>query len=284
LYWQQSVEEVVPVVLVIIILVAWAVILGPGLIKRRALSGSDQSITSFHDQLRVLEHSAPEPIVTPAYRLRSVDGSGSPTGITYPDSGKPPVLTVVGVKELPRPALAFLGEPVPDDGTSEPDAQPARAERIDGTVAAIDRGRGPRDEWALNVPPPSDETAGPAYSAAGPAYPAAGPRSLDAFARKEARSRRRATLSVLAVVFVTTLLLSTVTGATALWALCALDGMALVAYMALLVHLRRMAVERERKLHYLEPRADARPARTGGPATYVSGRYAHPSHQQAIAR
>jgi len=101
------------VVLVIIILVAWIVILGPSLIKRRARSGGNQSISHFHYQLRILEHSAPEPIVAPAYRLRAVDGSGAPTGITYPDSGTRPVLTVVGAKELPRPALAFLGEPDP---------------------------------------------------------------------------------------------------------------------------------------------------------------------------
>jgi len=89
---------------------------------------------------------------------------------------------------------------------------------------------------------------------------------------------------VLAVIFVSTLLLGVVTGVTAVWALCVLDGMALVAYVALVVHLRRMAIERERKLHYLEPRDDARTGRPGGRATYVSGRYAHPSNQQAIAR
>ena len=100
-----------PVVLVIIILVAWVVILGPSLLKRRARSGGDQSISHFHYQLRVLEQRAPEPIVAPAYRLRAVDGSGAPTTIVCPDTGRPPVLTVVGAKELPRPALAFLGEP-----------------------------------------------------------------------------------------------------------------------------------------------------------------------------
>src|SRR5450631_1784659 len=110
-----------PVVVVIIIVAAWAVILGPSLFKRRARTGGDQSISHFHYQLRVLEQRAPEPIVAPAYRLRAVDGSGTPTSIHYPETGRPPVLTVVGAKELPRPALAFLGEPevsepVADDG------------------------------------------------------------------------------------------------------------------------------------------------------------------------
>ena len=273
-------------VLVIIILVAWAVILGPGLIRRRARGGGDQSITHFHHQLRILEHSAPEPIVAPAYRLRSVDGSGSPTGITYPDTGKPPVLTVVGAKELPRPALAFLGEPVPDEGTTVPDAReatsharPTRVESPDRPVAAIDRGRDTRDQWAPEDPPQWDFTDAPA-----PRVPS--PRGIDNLAREEARRRRRDTLSVLAVVFVATLLLGVVTGATVMWALCAFDGVALVAYVTMMVHLRHMAVERERKLRYLEPRAgaDARRGRAGGPATHVSGRYAHPSNQQAVAR
>jgi hypothetical protein len=284
------VEEVVPVVVVIIVLVAWAVILGPGLIKRRARRG-DQSISHFHYQLRVLEHSAPEPIVAPAYRLRSVDGSGEPTGITYADTGKPPVLTVVGAKELPRPALAFLGEPVPDEGMTVPgsrgeaadtwettaDTRPTRAEPIDRPNAAIDDWRDPREQWVPDVAPLSDDADAP-----GPWV--AGRRGMDSLTREEARRRRRDTLSVLAVVFVTTLLFGAVTGATVVWALCALDSVALVAYVSVLVHLRRMAMERERKLRYLEPRRDVGPARVGGPATPVSGRYAHPSNQQAIAR
>jgi len=271
------------VVVVIIILAAWAVILGPGLIKRRARRG-DQSISHFHYQLRVLEHSAPEPIVAPAYRLRSVDGSGAPTGITYSDSGKPPVLTVVGAKELPRPALAFLGEPVPDDGMTVPnvreagpDARPDRAGPIEQPVTTFEEWRDPRDQWIPDLEPASDDIDAP-----GPRV--AGRRGMDSLTREEARRRRRDTLSVLAVVFVMTLLLGAVTGATAVWALCALDSVALVAYVSVLVHLRRMAVERERKLHYLEPRTDVRPGRVGGPATYVSGRYAHPSNQQAVAR
>jgi hypothetical protein len=74
-----------------------------------------------------------------------------------------------------------------------------------------------------------------------------------------------------------------VTGSSFVWAVVALDAVALGAYVGLLVHLRRRAQEREMKLHYLEPRAD-RPEPIGGLPTYVSGRYAHPSNQQAIAR
>ncbi len=78
-----------PVVVVIIIVAAWAVILGPSLFKRRARTGGDQSISHFHYQLRVLEQRAPEPIVAPAYRLRAVDGSGAPTSIHVPGDRPP---------------------------------------------------------------------------------------------------------------------------------------------------------------------------------------------------
>jgi hypothetical protein len=278
LSWQQSVEEVVPVVLVIIILVAWAVILGPGLVKRRARSGGDQSISHFHHQLRILEHSAPEPLVAPAYRLRAVDGNGAPTGITYPDSAAPPKLTVVGARELPRPALAFLGEPVPGaDAVAAPDpvvtgiheaAAPGadRSLRPDDAYAAAGRPPAVRDEWTP-----------------GPPVDLHGPYRGDGSAREQARRRRRDTLAVLAVAFAVALLAAVVTGATAVWALCALDAVALVAYVSLLVHLRRMADERERKLHYLDVGDDRRPARVGRPRPYVSGRYAHPSSQRAVA-
>jgi len=278
-------------VLVIIILVAWAVILGPSLLKRRARSGGDQSITHFHHQLRILEHSAPEPLVAPAYRLRSVDGSGTATGISYPDSGVRPKLTVVGAKELPRPALAFLGEPAPEPVVAPPVEAPRvlRApvaidpppDRFDdrshdgfdgyhpGDSAPVGRSRRTGDEWSGHGATPSALDGGA---------------RVDALARNQARRRRRDTLVVLAVAFAFTLLVGAVSGASVILALSSLFGVALVGYVALLVHLRRRAFEREHKLHYLDADDRARPARAGGPPTYVSGRYAHPSNQQAVAR
>jgi hypothetical protein len=65
-----------------------------------------------------------------------------------------------------------------------------------------------------------------------------------------------------------------------------------VAYVALLVHLRREAEHHERTLHQFEPRPirGSGAALPSGPAggvrvpVYMSGRYAHPSNQAAIAR
>ncbi|HEX7459167.1 MAG TPA: hypothetical protein VF279_00975 [Acidimicrobiales bacterium] len=256
-----------PVVVVIIIVAAWAVILGPSLFKRRARTGGDQSISHFHYQLRVLEHRAPEPIVAPAYRLRAVDGSGTPTSIHYPDTGRPPVLTVVGAKELPRPALAFLGEPE----VSEPVA-------ADQPTSSPGRGVG------LDADPYREPTAtDPALVVASGSAMAPTPRGPDARTRAQARRRRQDTLTILGAVFIVTLMAAVLTGSAFVWAVVALDGVALGAYVGVLVHLRRMAAERDMKLHYLDPRT-ARPDRTEVQRTYMSGRYAHPSNQQAIAR
>jgi hypothetical protein len=254
-----------PVVLVVVIAMAWIVILGPSFLKRRSQGGGGiNSITHFHRQLRVLEQSGATPIMAPAYRLHAVGGDGDTRrGPGYPEVSAVPVLTVVGAKELPRPALAFLG-------AAPSDAATGRDLREDHTSAA---GFGPapsEEEWAPGTP------ARPHNAQA---------RAHDSASRQLARRRRRDTLGVLAAVFAGSLLIGGITGAPMMWALCALAGAALVAYVALLVHLRRMAEEREHKLHYLRP--DAR----GGPGTgrvtgspYMSGRYAHPSNQAVVAR
>jgi hypothetical protein len=258
------------VVLVFIILLAWVVILGPSLLKRRSRSGGTQSITHFHYQLRVLEHSAPEPIVAPAYRLRAVDGTGAATGITYPERSTPPVLTVVGAKELPRPALAFLGDPVDDgaDPVVDDETEPPPSVLYDGPGAGLPV-RAPRGVRA---------------AADGPAEWAAAPRAVEASSRQLARRRRRDTLTVLAAIFGVTLVLGAATGSSALWALFALDAVALAGYVAVLVHLRRLALERERKLHYLDPPVESGGYRVGGLPSPVGGRYAHPSSGNAAAR
>src|SRR5271154_438645 len=165
-----------PVVVVIIIVAAWAVLLGPSLVKRRARGGGNQSITHFHYQLRVLEQRAPDPIVSPAYRLRSVDDSGAPTTINYPDTGRPPVLTVVGAKELPRPALAFLGEPEAEVHGPTPFDQRQVAPATDTDYDYHDYGYDPTPSTT-------------AVSAATMA-----PRAPDAYTRGQARRRRRDTL------------------------------------------------------------------------------------------
>lgn len=199
--------------LVVIIVVAWVVILVPGFLRRRSAGNATDSISHFHQQLRILEHSAPKPIVTPAYRLR-VEGDDSSAADARCTTG-PPTLTVVGARDLPRPALAFLADPL------DIPASPVLG-------AADERGIDRRTGSSLDV----------------------GQRA-DMATRRLTRQRRRDTLGVLILVVLASFLIGFVPGASVAWAATGLFGIALVAYVAQLVHLRRMAEERERKLHYL---------------------------------
>jgi hypothetical protein len=253
----RPVEEMVPVILVIIMVLAWAVILGPSILKRRSRAGGVNSISHFHRQLRVLEHSAPQPIVAPAHRLRALDGSG-PLGVTSnPAGGGPaPVLTVVGATELPRPALAFLGD--------------------DRAGAPAPDGPGPypplRREFGGTGDPRTDSLGAPGWSG-------------ESAARQLTRRRRRDTLAVLTLVLVSTALIGFIPGASAARIATAVSAVALAAYVCLLVHLRKRADEREQKLRYLSPAPAGAERRRDGARTPMDrgGRYAHPSYQAAAA-
>lgn len=239
-------------ILVIFIVAAWAVILTPSLMRRHSRNaGEIGSISHFHRQLRVLEHSAPDPIVAPAYRLRSLD-SNAPAQ-RFPEVASVPVLSVVGASELPRPALAFLGE--------EPEHQ--------GDLSV-----GPEAEW----------TPGSDAPLVGDGLSLRSARPVGTNQRSRVLRRRRDTLSMLGVTVVLTAVIGFIPGASDVWILTALSGVALVAYVAMLVRLRREAEERERKLHYLTPRESGASVADGPEiARYMSGRYAHPSNQPLAA-
>ena len=117
--------------------------------------------------------------------------------------------------------------------------------------------------------------------------PPARSRAAGADARYLVRKRRRDTLGAMVAVVVGTLLIGFVPGASPAWIVTAVSGVVLVAYVALLVHLRTLAVERERKLRYLHPPAVVGPLdRSGdhhrdgtGASPTAGGRYTHPSYQ-----
>ncbi len=250
-----------PVILVVIIAGAWIVILGPNLMKRRSrASDGINSISHFHRALRTLEHSAPEPIVAPAYRLRSVGGAHGPGRSSgFPEVSAVPVLTVVGADQLPRPALAFLGEAPSRTGNRDVAADDARL-----PVRA-----------PLEVDTMADSSLAPVPSG----------RRGELYPRNRVLRRRRNTLGVLAMVFLATIMIGFVPGLGAAWVLSTITGVVLAAYVGLLVQLRRSAEERERKLHYLDPIATSDDPALGMPRVpvYMSGRYAHPSNQAVAA-
>ncbi len=260
-------------ILVIIIVVAWIVILGPGLARRRSRTGGGGSITHFHRALRTLEHAAPEPIVSPAYRLRSVGGSSATTGGGYPAVSAVPVLTVVGADQLPRPALAFLGDPLPASSGPAPSSGPGGAAGYrDGSSAGVARHLSGGDDSAVNDEAVTDTAVTDDRA-----------RQLDAYARRVTRRRRRDALGVLALVFFSTLMIGFIPGAGEAWIVSAIAGLGLAGYVAVLVQLRRAAEERDQKLRYLRPATGASPAAASRVPVYMSGRYAHPSNQAAAA-
>jgi hypothetical protein len=230
----------------------------------------------------VLEHSAADPIVKPAFRLRAVGGpEQSQPGPSYPEVSAMPVLTVVGADQLPRPALAFLGEDPPPVG---PDPAPD----ADRRVGAVDRPAVIRfDDLDRSDPPGDGSPVLRTPHQLPPEIPGPGPGlGGDVRVRRGARQRRRATLGVLASVFLLTLMIGFVPGAGPAWIVSIVFGLALAAYVVMLAQLRRAAEERERKLSYLHPGpapVDHSVGTTGVPV-YMSGRYAHPSNQAAVAR
>ena len=220
-------------ILVIIIAVAWIVILTPSLMKRRSQAvGEIGSISHFHQQLRVLEHSGPQPIVTPAYRLRSVDGSG--------------------VSQAQRLRISRGGGTSRPVGGGRTPAAPARA-RLPGRGARRRPGRrgDPRPVRTFDDVGQPGRWPSPVLSTAAMSMPS--PSRRPPTPGSSSASAAVTPSAVMAAVFSGTLLIGFVPGASAAWILTALSGVALAAYVTVLVQLRRTAEERERKLHYLRP-------------------------------
>lgn len=59
-------------VIIMVLVIAWGVILAPGIIRKIRASNSERSISSFHHSLDLLESAAPR-VVLPAYRLSGED-------------------------------------------------------------------------------------------------------------------------------------------------------------------------------------------------------------------
>jgi len=240
-------------ILVVVLGAMWLAVLGPGYLRRRRERSRDgvTSVSVFHRQLRVLERSGPAPL-PPAYRLRAlpaVTGSeedGACAEMVIEPTARP-VLTVVGADRLPRPLLAFLGDPDPAEerGGHEQgagDHEPGNA----GWAGAA----GPDDSRWRRDPPRRN----------GGHQPAAA--HVDAYTSAQARKRRRDVFVALVSTVLGTLVLGAIPGAHVLWIVTVLAAVVLGGYVALLVHMRMVADERDRKLRYLPPPAE----RDAGPA------------------
>jgi len=210
----------VTLVVVLLILAAlWIVVLLPGYLKKRSERRSTGSIESFHERLHLLERTGPK-LVEPAYRLETASPEGSTTG-----SGLPTVSSNPG-----RAKLVLL-QPVSGDAfDDEDDVVDDRRGTHYRRVAPLELDTAP----PLSVP---ERRRGP-----------------DPYRQQLARKRRRDTLAVLAGVFLLTAAAGSLHALHPLWVLTAISGLALVAYVGLLVYAQNLNAE-QRRLAYLRRNA-----------------------------
>ncbi len=93
---------------------------------------------------------------------------------------------------------------------------------------------------------------------------------------------------VLVLTFACSLFLGMIPGAGLLWVVSAVSAVAIIAYVAVLVHLRSVAEEREGKLHYLRPEPEYGAGVASGAYQdgdrYQDARYGHPAGRSVAAR
>ncbi len=187
-----------PVILVVIIVVAWIVILGPNLMKRRSQAAGGGNFRLPFPPVpagpRALRSRADR---DPGFPARAVGrGPGNRRARPYPEVSAMPVLTVVGADQLPRPALAFLG-----------DDPPPRAPAV--TRPTGRRRRPVRRIRSRPRPLRSMDDRSPVRRTPTSSRPRSRSRCrrpcLEGDSRQLGRQRRRATLGILASVFVGTL-------------------------------------------------------------------------------
>jgi len=91
---------------------------------------------------------------------------------------------------------------------------------------------------------------------------------------------------VLALVFTLTLVIGSIPGARPAWVVTVIAGVALGAYVTMLVHMQTVMAEGERKLHYLRPgigQDGTRYRYDTMAGMQDDGRYAHPAGR-AVSR
>lgn len=209
---------VTPVIL-LILAVLWIAVLAPGFLKKRAERRSVGSIDSFHHELHLLEQQTGPKIVSPAYRLGDATVNGT--------RGLPAISSMPG-----RPKLTLLGKPgdpsgyasaagYDDNALSGPEVQP-------GAVPAGEPWEKGHMSTLRAVP--------------GSATP--GGRRPDAYQRRQAAKRRRDIFFGLVATFVFTGLLGMVHSLRLLWAITLISGLAIAAYVYLMVYARQLTMQK----------------------------------------
>jgi hypothetical protein len=87
------------IVVLLILVAVWAVVLGPGLVRRRIERRSSDSIGAFHRQLRILQRTGPM-LMEPAHRL------GAPSSEV--DEAPSAPISTIGVASHRRPEMMVV--------------------------------------------------------------------------------------------------------------------------------------------------------------------------------
>jgi len=211
-------------VVLLILVVLWAAVLGPGFVRRMLERRSGDSIGTFHRNLRVLQRATPGSTRPP--------GRLAGPGMTVP----------LGALGSPVPLVTAAGSTDPGD-----DGDPPVGWRLPGPATR-------RPELVLMRPGPV--TAAPSGSPG-----AGGGRGrVDPYLRPGACKRRRDVLLWLVCALLGTGVLGAIPQLRVLLDVTAFVGVVTVGYLVLLVRLRRRAVERSAKLRYLPTPEDIEPS------------------------
>jgi hypothetical protein len=200
-------------VIIMVLVIAWGVILAPGIIRKIRASNSERSISSFHHSLDLLESAAPR-VVLPAYRLSGEDTGRLDVPVLVP------LTPTTSIK--PHPHLVLL-RPDGQGGVATMNERYDYEERDDHGY--VDPAHDAYfDDYAADYASYDD------YDRADERYDHSYP--ADPFARREAALRRRNILFGLLGALVVTALGGFVLSM--LWYLAVACGLLLVGYVGLM--------------------------------------------------
>lgn len=121
------------IIVAVMLLIVWAIVLGPGAWRRYHESRSSDSIHDFHRALRVLQRTG-APVVAPAHRLR-VAGQSVVRGQSV--DGRPPLLLVRPDTASPVPAAERRPARAQRDAYFRPEVCKRRRDILVGLVISV---------------------------------------------------------------------------------------------------------------------------------------------------
>jgi hypothetical protein len=213
-------------VVLLVLAIVWGILLVSWLRSRAEGTFSD-SVGTFRRHLSVLEKAAPYR-VAPANRLRGpapIPAFRAPAAIRGERIG--------AARSAVSPSRPLAGSH-PLAGSSRPLAGASRS------------GAGSSHPLAG----PSRSGAGSSRSGAGPSR---GPVTAVALRRRQSQKRRRDVFFALLAGVVGSFLIAIIPGLSVMWPVQVLFDVMFVAYVAVLIHLRNVAAERDLKLRFMPP-------------------------------